>query len=145
MADGKAATLAGCMPPPVSPVRARSPLHPVALAVVAWAAPGAGHLLLGKRDKAVVFAGAILLLFVAGLWLDGRIFPFEPSEPLVALAALANVGVGVPYLLAWIGGLGAGTVTAAAYEYANTYLIVAGLLNALVALDAYDVAVGRKA
>lgn len=133
------------MPSSVSPVRVRSSLPPVALALVAWAVPGAGHLLLGKREKAVVFAVAILVLFVAGLWLDGRIFPFEPSEPLVALAALANAGVGVPYLLAWVGGLGSGMVTAAAYEYANTYLIVAGLLNALVALDAYDVAVGRKA
>ena len=30
------------------------------------------------------------------------------------------------------------------YEYGNAYLIVAGLLNMLVVVDAYDVALGRK-
>jgi hypothetical protein len=33
---------------------------------------------------------------------------------------------------------------ASTYEYGNTFLIVAGLLNFLVMLDAYDIAVGRK-
>lgn len=126
------------------PARVSAPLHPMVLCLVAWAVPGAGHAVLGKVDKAVAFFVPILVLFVTGLWLEGRIFPVEPSQPLVALAALANLGVGVPYLVAWIGGFGAGNVVAAAYEYANTYLIVAGLLNALVVLDAYDIAVGRK-
>jgi hypothetical protein len=35
-------------------------------------------------------------------------------------------------------------VTAAAFEYGNAFLIVSGLLNMLVALDAYDVRLGRK-
>ena len=37
-----------------------------------------------------------------------------------------------------------GTVTAATYEYGNCFLIVAGLLNFLVILDAFDIAKGRK-
>ena len=41
-------------------------------------------------------------------------------------------------------GAGAGTVVAPTYEYGNTYIIVAGLLNMLVVLDAYDIAMGRK-
>ncbi len=32
----------------------------------------------------------------------------------------------------------------ATYEYGNTFLIVAGLLNMLVVIDAYDVALGRN-
>ena len=35
-------------------------------------------------------------------------------------------------------------MTAAAFEYGNAFLIVSGLLNMLVALDAYDVRLGRK-
>ena len=35
-------------------------------------------------------------------------------------------------------------VTAVTYEYGNSFLIVAGLLNFLVMLDAFDVAMGRK-
>ena len=30
------------------------------------------------------------------------------------------------------------------YEYGNTFLVAAGLLNSLVVLDAYDIALGRK-
>jgi hypothetical protein len=37
-----------------------------------------------------------------------------------------------------------GVVTAATYEYGNTFLIVSGLLNMLVTIDAYDVRLGRK-
>ena len=112
--------------------------------LVAWAVPGAGHIWLGRRQKGLVFLAALLLMFALGLWLQGRIFPLELSEPLVALAAVANVGLGVPWLLARMLELGSGTVTATTYEYGNCFLIVAGLLNFLVMLDAYDIAVGRK-
>ncbi len=132
------------MPAPVA-VAPPPAVPPLALCAVGWLVPGAAHLWLGRRDKGVAFFVVLVALFAAGLWLDGRIFPIEPSEPLVALAALANIGIGVPYFIAWALGLGAGNVVAASYEYANTYLIVAGLLNALVVLDAYDIAVGRKA
>lgn len=121
------------------------PVPPLVLCAVGWLVPGAAHAWLGRRDKAVVFLVVLVVLFAAGLWLEGRIFPFEPGQPLVALAALANLGIGMPYFVAWGAGLGAGNVVAASYEYANTYLIVAGLLNALVVLDAYDIAIGRKA
>lgn len=83
-------------------------------------------------------------MFAMGLWLDGRLFPFELSQPLVGLAALAALGNGAPYFVAWMLGYGAGGVTSVTYEYGNTFVIVAGLLNMLVVLDAADIAAGRK-
>ena len=76
--------------------------------------------------------------------LHGRVFPFEFSEPLVALAAAADLGAGAPWIIARMLDLGSGVVTAATYEYGNTFLIVSGLLNALVVLDAFDIGMGRK-
>ena len=116
----------------------------VLLCLAAWAVPGAGHLWMGRRQKGLVFLLALPAMFLAGLLLHGRIFPFELSEPLVALAAVANVGAGAPWLLARMMDAGAGTVTAATYEYGNCFLIVAGLLNFLVVLDAFDIGMGRK-
>jgi hypothetical protein len=116
----------------------------VLLCVAAWAIPGAGHFWLGRVQKGVVFLVALTTLFAVGLALHGRLFPFEMSEPLVALAAFANAGLGLPWILGRGLGLGAGVVTAVTYEYGNTFLIVAGLLNFLVMLDAYDVGAGRK-
>ncbi len=116
----------------------------VLVCLAAWLVPGAGHWWLGRRQKAAVFFLALLVMFVVGLMLEGRIFPFEPSEPLVFLEAVANIGVGGPWMVAGLTDQGAGTVTAVTYEYGNTFLIVAGLLNFLVILDAYDIAMGRK-
>ena len=41
-------------------------------------------------------------------------------------------------------GAGAGDVRAVTFEYGNAYIIVAGLLNLLVVIDACDIALGRK-
>lgn len=126
--------------------RAKTPdLSTVALTcAAAWLVPGAGHFLLGRSQKGTVFLLVLPLMFALGLLLQGRIFPFELSQPLVALAALADLGIGLLYFVAWAMGWGAGTVVAPTYEYGNTFLIVAGLMNLLVVIDAYDVAVGRK-
>jgi hypothetical protein len=106
--------------------------------------PGAGHFVVGRRQKGFIFLVALPVMFAIGLWLNGRLPAFVLSDPLVGLAAVANLGMGIPYFIAAALGLGHGVVTAASYEYGNTFLIVSGLLNMLVAIDAYDVRVGRK-
>ena len=112
--------------------------------LAAWAVPGAGHLWLGRRQKAFVFMMVLPLMFALGLLLEGRIFSLQMGEPLAALAAIADMGLGIPWLIARLAGAGQGTVTAVTHEYGNTFLIVAGLLNFLVMLDAFDIALGRK-
>lgn len=114
------------------------------LCLVAWMIPGAGHLWLGRRSKGLVFLVALPLMFATGLFLGGRIFPFELSQPLVALAAAADLCIGVAWFIARMAGLGAGKVAEVTYEYGNSFLIVAGLLNVLVVLDAFDILRGRK-
>jgi hypothetical protein len=114
------------------------------ICAAAWAIPGGGHLWLGRRQKGVIFLVTLPLMFAVGLWLQGRLFPFELTQPLVALAAFADIGMGIPYAIAKLAGAGNGLVTAITYEYGNAFLIVAGLLNMLVVLDAFDIAQGRK-
>ncbi|HWK10058.1 MAG TPA: DUF6677 family protein [Vicinamibacterales bacterium] len=127
--------------------RARAGAEPGMVALVciaAWLVPGAGHLLQRRTQKGIVFLIVLPLMFALGLMLNGRLFPLEVSDPLVFLGAIANRGVGVPYVIAKMLDLGTGLVTAVTYEYGNTFLMTAGLLNFLVILDAYDIAVGRK-
>lgn len=116
----------------------------VLLCLASWAIPGAGHLWLGRRAKGLVFLTALPVMFAIGLAIHGRLFPFDLSDPLVCLEAVADLAVGVPYLIAAALGFGQGDVRAVTYEYGNAFLVVAGLLNLLVMIDAYDVAVGRK-
>lgn len=120
-------------------------MSPAAVCLVSWLVPGAGHLMIGRRQKALIFFVALVAMFAIGLALKGRLAAFEfVPDPLVGLAALANLGMGIPYFIARFLDLGQGLVTAASYEYGNTFLIVSGLLNMLVAIDAYDVRLGRK-
>ena len=114
------------------------------LCLTAWAVPGAGHLWSGRRSKGLVFLVVLPLMFALGLAVRGRLFPFDMSDPLVVLAALADLGIGVPYFVAVVLGLGQGDVRAVTYEYGNSFIIVAGLLNLLVVIDAFDIALGRK-
>jgi hypothetical protein len=116
----------------------------VLLCLASWAIPGAGHLWLGRRSKGLVFVIALPAMFAIGIGIQGCLFPFNVSEWLVGLAAVADVGIGIPYFIAGALGYGAGDVRAVTYEYGNAFLIVAGLLNLLVVVDAYDVALGRK-
>ena len=113
-----------------SPARSVSATPALLICAAAWAIPGAGHLWQGRTQKGVVFLVTLTLMFAAGLWLEGRLFPFQLSEPLVALAAFADTGMG--------------RAVAVTFEYGNTFAIVSGLLNMLAVLDAYDIAQGRK-
>ena len=61
---------------------------------------------------------------------------------------VADLGAGALYIVSWLLGWGfADDPTQAAratYEYGTTLLLVAGLLNYLTMLDAFDIAAGRK-
>ena len=116
----------------------------VLLCLASWAIPGAGHLWLGRRSKGLILLIALPLMFAIGLAIRGRLAPFDFNDLLVSLAAAADLGIGLPYFIASALGYGSGDVRAVTYEYGCTFLIVAGLLNLLVVIDAYDTAMGRK-
>ena len=112
--------------------------------ITAWLCPGAGHLIAGRVSKAVIFFMVLTLMFICGLLLDGELFGIDSSDPLVAMAAIADLGIGAPYFLARVFGAGNGNVVATTYEYGNSFLIVSGLLNMLVVIDVFDITKGRK-
>jgi len=118
--------------------------NPTVVGVAAWLIPGAGHFLVGQVRKGAIFFVVLSAMFVIGLAFGGRLFPFQMSEPLVFLAAAAEWAIALPRIGAAILGHGQGNVVAITYEYGNTFLIVSGLLNALIVLDAVDYARGRK-
>ena len=118
--------------------------NPVPVAVAAWLVPGAGHVMAGELRKGVIFFVVLVGMFSIGLGYGGEFFPLSFDDLLVFLGALAQWAIGGPRLVAGLLGGGAGEVVAATYEYGNTFLIVAGLLNALIVLDAVDLARGTR-
>lgn len=112
--------------------------------IAAWLIPGAGHVLYGDVRRGGILFVTLTGMFALGIAFGGRLFPFQLSEWLVFLAAVAQWGAGVPRLIAGLAGVGDGDVIAVTYEYGNTFLMASGLLNALVVLDVYDRARGLK-
>ena len=118
--------------------------NPAWTMIASWLVPGAGHFMVGQPRKAAVFFVVLSGMFVLGLRFGGQLVPFDLADPLVFLGAAAQWAIAAPRLIAGVTGAGAGNVTALTYEYGNTFLIVSGLLNFLVALDALDLARGVK-
>src|SRR5688572_9174957 len=109
--------------------------------------PGLGHLYLGRRARGLVFLGSIGALFLLGVAMDARLAPyFGLGDPLALLRSVAQMAIGLPYFLvrALDFGMAVDAVKSVTHEYGNTFTEVGGLLNILVILDAYDVAVGRR-
>jgi len=107
--------------------------------------PGAGHLYLRRTGKGLLFLVALGVLFVLGVTMDARLQMYLGlDDALSFLQGLAQMAIGLPYFLARALGFEMGDVTSVTHEYGNTFTMVGGLLNVLVVLDAYDVAVGRK-
>jgi hypothetical protein len=118
------------------------------IGLAAWAVPGLGHVLQRRWMRGLLLGGAVWVMFFLGLWLGGHLFTVTDNG-LAALVQLlpmsANVGSGLLYLFCWLTNTGfAEQAQRVTYEYGNTFLLVAGLLNYLAALDAFDIAAGRK-
>jgi len=120
---------------------------------IAWLIPGAGHLLLGKWGRALVLGGAVWFCFLFGLSLGGHLFSVNGNEQgfsalLQIPPTVANLGSGGLYLFCWLFHIGfaddPGHAARPTFEYGWMFLLVAGLLNYLAMLDAFDISVGRK-
>jgi hypothetical protein len=118
--------------------------------LAAWAIPGAGHFLQKRWRRGALMGSAVWLMFFLGLWLGGHLYSVTGKEEgfgilLQLLPMIANVGAGLLYIVCWVGNFGfAENAQLMTYEYGNTFFLVAGLLNYLVMLDAFDIAAGRK-
>ena len=106
--------------------------------------PGLGHALLRKWDLALVFFGCISIMLILGISLQGRLFSPAFGDFFPTLKFLAEAGLGLYYWIPYLQGIGVGDPTAYTYDYANVFLYVAGLLNMLVIVDVFDIALGRK-
>jgi hypothetical protein len=130
-----------------------------ALLLAAWLVPGFGHWRLGKRLPAMVFGLVVLAAFATGVLVDGELGTPKTGSPFSWLATFACLGNGILYLvrLLWVNGLGGlfpsgfpyglaggGDPVAVGFNYGNTFLYTAGLMNLLAVLDVSDIARGLK-
>jgi hypothetical protein len=116
----------------------------IAAFILGWLIPGLGHIFTKKFHRGIIFFVCISAMIALGLIMGGRIYPFQTENPYTILAFFSDLGMGLFYFIARIFSFGTGELRNVTFEFGSTFIAGAGLLNYLVALDARDIAAGKK-
>ena len=112
--------------------------------IAGWLIPGAGHLLLKRWGRGVLILASISCMFVLGIMMGARLYAPNAGDLLDILGFLGDLGAGLPYLIGHGMGLGQAPVQVVTADYGAKFVVVAGLLNLISAVDAHSIAIGRK-
>lgn len=125
----------------------RSPFLTVAFA---WLLPGLGHVLLGRRVRGAIIFLVVLTAFLIGVFMRGPLFqpggvPGDVLSRVIQLGGfIGDLSAGLFYLVTvWFGYAPPDRGTYAP-EYGSKFIVMAGLLNLLAIVDAYEIATRQK-
>jgi hypothetical protein len=111
--------------------------------IVGWLVPGGGHFLQGKWVRGTLLAVSIISMFVLGLAMQGKLYT-SVQEILDMLGVAGDLGSGLLYIVSRAAGLGAQPIQTTVADYGTKFIVVAGLLNIIAAVDAHNLRTGRK-
>ena len=111
--------------------------------IAGWLVPGAGHFLLRKWGRGVLIAASVFGMFSLGLAMKGRIYT-GAQDILDMLGMAGDLGNGLLFLGCRVLGVGADQVQVTTADYGTKFIVVAGLLNVIAAVDAHNLRTGRK-
>ncbi|HUX27669.1 MAG TPA: DUF6677 family protein [Terracidiphilus sp.] len=111
--------------------------------IAGWLFPGAGHFLLRKWGRGALLSISIVSMFVMGIAMKGRIYT-GAQDILDLLGLVGDLGNGLLFFASRIFGFGADQVMVTTAEYGSKFIVVAGLLNVIAAVDAHNLRTGRK-
>src|ERR1700723_573955 len=112
--------------------------------IAGWLVPGAGHLMLKRWGRGVLVLASITCMFVLGIMMGARLYAPNTADLLDMLGFLGDLGAGLLYLVGHALGLGQAPVQVVTADYGAKFVVVAGLLKLISAVDAHSIAIGRK-
>jgi hypothetical protein len=112
--------------------------------IAGWLVPGAGHFLLRKWGRGALLAASIMGMFMLGIAMQGTVYA-NAHEILEFLGLAGDLGNGMLYFISRAMGLGADQVQVTTADWGSRFIVVAGLLNVIAAVDAHNLRTGRKA
>jgi hypothetical protein len=130
---------------PAQRIPEENAMFPYMVLIAGWLVPGAGHLLVGKWVRALLLFASVLGMFVIGIAVAGKVYTPNTGDILDILGFVGQLGMGLLYVIARMFSLGATSAVNTLADYGTKYLVVAGLLNIIAAVDAHSLANGRKA
>ena len=124
-----------------NPSTVKIPILPV---LAAWLIPGGGHLWQRRWGRGALLLVSISTLFLVGVTMQGRLFQLVPGNFVEMMGFLSDCAAGLLFLVTRSTGYSPGELPSPAADFGTKFILVAGLLNVLCILDAYDIAVGNK-
>ncbi|QMV18221.1 hypothetical protein GOB94_05575 [Granulicella sp. 5B5] len=124
---------------------AKNSTFPMLVLLAGWLVPGLGHVLVGKKIRALLLFVSILGMYLIGLSLAGKVYQPNTGDILDILGFVGQLGMGLLYVIARVFSLGATSAVNTLADYGTKALVIAGLLNLISAVDAHSLANGRKA
>src|SRR5271167_3337810 len=112
--------------------------------IAGWLFPGLGHFIQRRYIRGLLLMLAVFIMFFAGLGMQGKVYGFNTGDLLDILGFIGDLGSGLLYFLARSMDWGAGNIHRAVADYGTKYIVVAGLLNVIAAVDAHHIAIGQK-
>ncbi len=111
---------------------------------IGWFIPGAGHLIQKRWGRGFLLMLSVVVMFVLGILMEGKVYAFNVGDVLDILGFIGDLGAGGLYIVSRALDIGRGAISLATADYGTKYIIVAGLLNIISVVDAYDIAIGKK-
>ena len=96
------------------------------------------------RFAALLLMLSVFVMFFAGLGMQGKVYSFNTGDLLDILGFVGDLGAGALYFVARMMDWGVGNIHRAVADYGTKYIVVAGLLNVIAAVDAHHIAIGKK-
>jgi hypothetical protein len=112
--------------------------------IAGWLLPGLGHFIQRRWIRGLLLMLSVFIMFFAGLAMQGKVYGFNTGDLLDILGFVGDIGSGLLYFIARAMDWGAGNIQRAVADYGTKYIVVAGLLNIISAVDAYHIAIGKK-
>jgi hypothetical protein len=112
--------------------------------VSGWLFPGLGHFIQRRWIRGLLLMLSVFIMFFAGLGMQGKVYSFNMGDLLDMLGFVGDLGGGVLYFIARGMDWGIGNIHNAVADYGTKYIVVAGLLNVIAAVDAHHIAIGKK-
>lgn len=125
---------------------AAQPITPMAVLapIASWILPGAGHLIQKKWIRGLLLMFSVVLMFVLGIYMEGKIYKPNTGDLLDMLGFVGDVGSGGLYIVSRLMDLGANPIAHATADYGTKFIVISGLLNVMAMVDAFHIAAGRK-
>ena len=109
-----------------------------------WLIPGLGHIIQKRWVRGSLIFLSVTIMFFCGLGMKGKVYGFNLGDLLDMLGFVGDFGNGVIYFIARSMSWGDGAIFRATADYGTKFVVCAGLLNIIAAVDAHHIAIGKK-